>query len=475
MRRKKNLPLLSGLEILDIGAEGRSIARYDGMVVFVPGLIPGDIADVQVIRKRKNYLEARVVAVVKESELRVKPFCKHFGVCGGCKWQHLRYEYQLQYKHQQVRDQLQRIGKVAIPTVRPVLPSPEVQKYRNKLEFTFSSRRWLTPDQMQEVLAGENPGLGFHIEGRFDKVLDIETCYLQPEPSNSIRNAVRRFALEQGISFFDLRNQQGFLRTLIIRTSSTGEVMVIVVFFYDDPDLRCKILDFISASFLQVTSLFYVINPKGNDSIADLRLICYKGNGYLTEKIGDIIFQAGPLSFLQVNVRQAEVMYNQVAVFAALRGDEIVYDLYTGIGTIANYIAKNARKVIGIEFIDEAVNFAQRNSVINAIDNTSFFSGDIQNIFTVDFYEKHGQPDIVITDPPRAGMHEKVVRLLLEAMPRRIVYVSCNPATQARDILLLSSKYHVTAVQPVDMFPHTFHIECIVLLELNNTDVISTK
>lgn len=465
MRKKKNLPLLRNVEITGIAAEGKAIARYEDMVVFVPFLAPGDIADIQVTKKRRKYLEGKAVAVHVRSDRRSEPFCEHFGTCGGCKWQHLDYKYQLGFKQQQVTDHLTRIGKIDIPSPDPVLASPETRYYRNKLEFTFTGRRWLTE---KEVASGndilEFRAAGFHIPGRFDKVLDINNCHLQQEPSNSIRLAVKEYAIEKGLAFFDLVRQEGFLRTLIIRTTPSGEVMVILVFFHEDDEARIKLLDHIAEKFPGITSLMYVINPKANDTIAGLDVLLYKGRDHILEEMEGLRFKVGPKSFYQTNSLQAYELYKVVREYASPGKEEIVYDLYTGTGTIAAFIAGRCKEVIGLEYLEEAVSDAKFNAGLNSIDNVSFFAGDIRELLTPEFVRQHGSPGVIITDPPRTGMHHDVVSALLEISPARIVYVSCNSATQARDLQLMDKKYRVERLRAVDMFPHTHHIENVVLL-----------
>jgi len=460
------LPVLEKVKITDIGAEGNAVARVDNLVVFVPMLIPGDVVDIRVVRKRKKFLEGKVLRFHEYSPDRIAPRCSHFGVCGGCKWQHLPYDKQLVYKEKQVRDSLTRIGKIELSHVNPIIGSSEEFLYRNKLEFTFSDKRWLTTEEVAsgEVIGKEN-AVGFHIPGLFDKVLDITECHLQPEPSNAIRNKVREYAIKNGLSFFDLKEQSGFLRTLLVRNTLSGDVMVIVVFFHEDVEKREGLLDFLATEFPRITSLMYVINSKKNDSLNDQLPVLYKGNDHLVEEMEGLKFRIGPKSFYQTNTRQALQLYTVARDFAGLTGSETVYDLYTGTGTIAIFVARMAGKVIGVEYVDEAVKDAVVNSEINNIKNTSFFSGDMKDILSDSFFEKNGRPDVIITDPPRAGMHEDVVKIIERAAPSKIVYVSCNPATQARDILLLSESYEVTRVQPVDMFPHTHHVENVVLLE----------
>jgi 23S rRNA (uracil1939-C5)-methyltransferase len=463
--RKKELPLLEKVLITDIGSEGNALARVDNLVVFVPMLIPGDVVDIKVRRKRKKYLEGSVVRFHEYSADRIKPVCRHFGVCGGCKWQHLPYNLQLKYKQKQVTDNLTRIGKVELPPISPIIGSSNVFNYRNKLEYTFSDKRWLTREEVNSDNDFEKEdALGFHIPGLFDKVLDIRECHLQPDPSNAIRDAVKRYAHRHALPFFNLRQQSGFLRNLIIRNSDDGKVMVIVVFFLDEKERREGLLDYIASEFPVVTSLFYIINNKKNDSLADQTPVLYSGDDHLTEEMEGLRFRIGPKSFYQTNTKQAQELYSVAREFAGLTGSEIVYDLYTGTGTIANFVASSALKVIGIEYIDDAVRDAAINSQMNNINNSFFFAGDIKEILTEQFMEVNGHPDVIITDPPRAGMHEDVVKTILSAEPSRIVYISCNPSTQARDILYLSEKYEVVSVQPVDMFPQTHHVENVVLL-----------
>jgi 23S rRNA (uracil1939-C5)-methyltransferase len=465
MGRRKELPLLEKIMITDIGAEGNALARVDNQVVFVPMLIPGDVVDIKIRRRRKKYLEGSVVRFHEYSPDRIKPVCRHFGICGGCRWQHLPYDLQLKYKEKQVRDNLIRIGKVDQPDISPIIGSMDIFKYRNKLEYTFSDKRWLTREEVNSDDDFEKEdALGFHIPGLFDKVLDIRECYLQPEPSNAIRDAVRRYAHKNCLPFFNLRQQSGFLRNLIIRNTSDGKLMVIVVFFLDEKKRREGLLDFLASEFPSITSLMYVINTKKNDSLSDQEPVLYKGEDHLTDKMEGLEFRIGPKSFYQTNSSQALQLYRIARDFAGLTGKETVYDLYTGTGTIANFVALSAHRVIGIEYIEEAVNDAVINSRINNISNTLFVYGDIRNVVSSQFMDENGRPDVVITDPPRAGMHEDVIRAIMEASPERIIYISCNPSTQARDIGLLSQIYRVAKVQPVDMFPHTHHVENVVLL-----------
>jgi 23S rRNA (uracil1939-C5)-methyltransferase len=464
--RRKELPLLEKVKITDIGAEGNALARVDNLVVFVPMLIPGDIVDIRVIKKRKKYLEGRVVKFHEYSSDRIKPRCIHFGVCGGCKWQHLPYRLQLQFKEKQVMDTLTRIGKIELPEIRPIIGSSGIYMYRNKLEYTFSDNRWLTDEEVvSDIEFEKEDALGFHIPGLFDKVLDIKECHLQPEPSNSIRNAVRQYAHKNKLQFFDLREQKGFLRNIIIRNSLEGKVMVIVVFFHEDVEKREGLLDFLASEFPEITSLMYIINSKRNDSLSDQDPVLYKGENHLVEIMHGLKFRIGPKSFYQTNTRQALELYRIAKKFAGLSGKEIVYDLYTGTGTIANYIASDAEKVIGIEYVVEAVHDAMINSEINGILNTHFIAGDMKDVLSEDFFKLNGKPDVIITDPPRAGMHEDVIKRIIDAAPGKIVYISCNPSTQSRDIQLLSEYYYVAGVQPVDMFPHTHHVENVVLLK----------
>lgn len=457
--------MLENVRITDIGAEGNAVARVDNLVVFVPMLIPGDVVDLKVTRKRKKYLEGKVIRFREYSPDRIVPACEHFGTCGGCRWQHLPYTLQLKYKEKQVKDNLTRIGKIDLPGINPIIGSSEIFHYRNKLEFTFSKKRWLTSEEVQSGSDFDNASaIGFHIPGLFDKVLDIKKCHLQPEPSNQIRNAVREYALKNDLFFFDLREQSGFLRNLIIRNSLNGNVMVIFVFFHEDIEKREGLLNYMASEFTQITSLFYVINSKKNDSLNDQNPILFKGQDHLSEEMDGLKFRIGPKSFYQTNTRQALQLYRLTRDFAELKGDEIVYDLYTGAGTIANFIARNAGKVIGVDYVNEAIEDARINSGLNDIRNTIFFSGDIKDVLSGEFINTNGKPDVIITDPPRAGMHEDVVRVIAKAGADRIVYVSCNPSTQGRDILLLSEEYQVERVQPVDMFPHTHHVENVVLL-----------
>ena len=468
-RKKKELPLLEKVTITDVAAEGKAVAKVNELVIFVPYVVPGDVVDLQVKRKKNHYAEAVAVKFHEKSPLRTEPFCSHFGVCGGCKWQCLSYEEQLKYKQKQVFDNLTRIGKVELPEFRPILGSEKTRFYRNKLEFTFSNKRWLTEEEVkQDVKYDQMNAVGFHIPGAFDKVLAIDKCWLQDDISNQIRNAVRDYAYAHKFPFFDLRTQEGLLRNIMIRTSSTGELMVVLQCKVTDDEGRRKmeeILQFMADSFPQITSLMYVINNKCNDTIGDLDVEVFKGNDHIFEEMEGLRFKVGPKSFYQTNSEQAYNLYKVAREFAGLTGNELVYDLYTGTGTIANFVARQARKVVGIEYVPEAIEDAKVNSALNGIDNTLFYAGDMKDILTNDFIAEHGHPDVIITDPPRAGMHNDVIDVILAAEPKRIVYVSCNPATQARDLQLLDGKYKVTAVQPVDMFPHTHHVENVVQLE----------
>ncbi len=466
MTKKKDLPSFQRVTITDIGAEGNALTRVDNHVVFIPMLIPGDVVDIQVCRKKKKYSEGRVIRIHQYSTDRVEPRCIHFGVCGGCKWQHLPYHLQLFYKEKQVKDALERIGKVSLPEIKPILGSEDTYFYRNKLEYTFSDRRWLTrEDLLSDNEFAREDAIGFHIPGGFDKVLDIKECYLQPEPSNSIRNSVRDYAHKDRMIFFNIREQTGYLRNIIIRNNLKGDVMVVVVFYYDDRKRREGLLDHVVDKFPRITSLMYVINSKRNDSLAETEPILYKGEDHLVEEIDGLKFKIGPKSFFQTNTKQAQKLFHISKEFADLKGDEIVYDLYTGTGTVANYLASLSKKVIGIEYTGEAVKDAVINSGLNKIRNTSFFTGDIRSVLTEKFIADNGTPDVIITDPPRAGMHKDVVRSILFAAPEKVIYISCNPSTQARDILLMSDHYKVIKAQPVDMFPHTHHVENVVLLK----------
>lgn len=471
-RKKKPLPLLENITITDVAAEGKALAKVDGMAVFVPYAVPGDVVDLQVKRKKHNYAEAEVVRFLQYTEKRATPFCPHFGVCGGCKWQNLPYEEQLKYKQKQVYDHLTRIGKIEIPELLPILGSKHIKAYRNKLEFGFSNKRWLTYNEIESGVTFENMNaVGFHIPGAFDKILDIQVCHLMDDLNNRIRNRIRSFALENHIAFFDLREQHGVLRNLMIRNSATHELMVLIQFCVHSDDERKQmfaVLEMLKEEFPEITSLLYVNNTKCNDTIGDLEVMTYAGKDFIYETMEELRFKVGPKSFYQTNTEQAYELYKVVRQFAGLSGKELVYDLYTGTGTIANFVARGAKKVIGIEYVPEAIADAKVNSELNGLDNTLFYAGDMKDVMNRDFIEQHGRPDVIITDPPRAGMHNDVIETILFAEPKRIVYVSCNPATQARDLSLLDAKYGVVAVQPVDMFPHTHHVENVVLLERRN-------
>lgn len=466
-RKKKELPLLSDVEILDVAAEGNSIARVDEMVVFIPFGAPGDIADIKIDRKKRSYAEGHIEKLLNPSPIRVEPRCEHFTLCGGCRWQHLPYEFQLKCKQKQVEDALQRIAKIPFPELTPILGSENIWEYRNKMEYTFSNKKWLTFDQLR---SGEDfperRAAGFHISGAFDKVLDINRCHLQEDLGNRLRLFIKIFGMEHDYSFYDLREQHGFLRTLMIRISSTGEVMSVMVFGENDSDKIGELLTAVAENFPEITSLLYVVNTKVNDTIADQEILLFKGREYIEEEMEGLKFRIGPKSFYQTNSRQAYRLYSVARDFAKLTGNELVYDLYTGTGTIACFIAPNVNHVIGIEYVPEAIEDAKVNASVNKLENTEFYAGDMKNVLTSDFISQHGRPDVMIVDPPRAGMHDDVVKVILDAAPKRIVYVSCNPATQARDLALLHKKYDIEAVQPVDMFPHTQHVENVVSLTL---------
>ena len=468
-RKKKPLPLLEKITITDVAAEGKALAKVNDLVVFVPYVVPGDVVDLQVKRKKNKYAEAVAVKFHEYSSRRAVPFCQHYGVCGGCKWQCLAYEDQIKYKQKQVTDNLTRIGKIELPEISLILGSEKTEFYRNKLEFTFSDKRWLTEEEVKaDVQYDQMNAVGFHIPGAFDKVLAIEKCWLQDDISNQIRNAIRDYAYEHNYAFYNIRNHEGVLRNLMIRTSSTGELMVLLqvrVSCDKDLDQTKELLAYVADKFPQITSLLYVVNNKQNDTINDLDVEVFKGNDHIFEEMEGLRFKVGPKSFYQTNSEQAYNLYKVARDFAGLTGEELVYDLYTGTGTIANFVSRRAKKVIGIEYVPEAIEDAKVNSAINGIDNTLFYAGDMKDMLTQDFINEHGRPDVIITDPPRAGMHTDVIDVILFAEPRRIVYVSCNPATQARDLQLLDAKYKVMAVQPVDMFPHTHHVENVVLLE----------
>ena len=468
MSRKKSgvVTIIPNVHIIDIAEEGKGVGKADELVIFVDKAVPGDVVDVRLMKKKKNFAEAIIEQLHKKSDLRVDPFCPHFGTCGGCKWQHMTYDAQLKFKQKNVEAALQRLGKIDTSGIEPILGSIKNRYYRNKLEFTFSNKRWLDRTDMESEEAFDMNALGFHVPLRFDKILDIEHCYLQDEPSNSIRNSVRKYATENGLSFYDLRNHEGALRNLIIRTSSTGEVMVVVVFAYPEENQVDGLMSFLKTEFPQVNALLYIINQKKNDTIFDQEVITFAGRDYIFEEMDGIKFKIGAKSFYQTNSDQAFELYKITRDFADFKGDELVYDLYTGAGTIANFVAKNVRQVIGVEYVPTAIEDAKFNSELNGIANTLFYAGDMKDILTSEFIASHGKPDVVITDPPRAGMHADVVQRLLEMEAEKIVYVSCNAATQARDLELLKDKYDVARIKPVDMFPHTQHVENVVLLRL---------
>ncbi len=467
--------VIQNVEVIDIAEDGKGVGKAEELVIFIEKAIPGDVVDIELFKKKKNFAEAKIQNLIKPSAYRTQPFCPHFGVCGGCKWQHMDYEAQLHFKQKSVIDALERLAKVDTSFADPILRSFDTRYYRNKLEFTFSNKRWLTDDDIRDNETQDMDALGFHIPQRFDKILQIETCYLQTDPSNEIRNRLSDFAKRSSISFYDLRSHKGTLRNVIIRTSTTGEVMVIVVFAYPSQEETDLVLGFLKENFPQITSLLYIINEKKNDTIFDQEIIMYSGNDHIFEEMpvdhpeGERLkFKIGPKSFYQTNSLQAYELYKIAREYAGLQGDELVYDLYTGTGTIANFVAKKAKHVVGIEYVPDAIEDAKVNSLINNIDNTTFFAGDIKDILTADFVAEQGKPDVIITDPPRAGMHPDVVQRLLEIEAPKIVYVSCNAATQARDIGILKEKYELKKIQPVDMFPHTQHVENVVLLTLKD-------
>ena len=473
-RSKKPLPLLESVTIEAVAAEGKCLFHWNDLVVFVPFCVPGDVCDIQIRRKKHSFAEGEVVRFIEKSDVRAVPFCKHFGVCGGCKWQNLPYEEQLKFKQQQVFDQLHRIGKVELPEFRPILGSVKTQEYRNKLDYGCANKRYLTKEEISALPKDESqslkdvPAIGFHITGAFDKILPIEKCWLMDDLHNQIRNDIRDYATEHGLTFFDLRAQVGLLRDVIIRNSASGEWMVIIQFHYDETGGEKEardLLQHIADTFPQITSLLYLDNQKCNDTIGDQDILVFKGEDHIYELMEDLKFKVGPKSFYQTNTEQAYHLYSVAREFAGLTGNEMVYDLYTGTGTIANFVAKKAKKVIGIEYVPEAIEDAKINSEINGIENTLFYAGDMKDILTDEFIAEHGRPDVIITDPPRAGMHPDVIKTILRAAPDRIVYVSCNPATQARDLQDLDEAYRVVEVQPVDMFPHTPHVENVVRLD----------
>jgi 23S rRNA (uracil1939-C5)-methyltransferase len=466
--------ILQNVFVETMAAEGKCVAKHNGLVIFIQGGAPGDTVDIALTKIKSSFLEGRVVQIQKLSANRAQPFCSHFGTCGGCSWQHINYSTQLHYKQQQVIDNLERIGGLQLPAINPIVASDKTAYYRNKLDYTFTANRWLTKEELAKAIEEKiyEVGLGYHMPGAFDRVFDVGECHLQPDPSNAIRLLVKRTAVENQIPFFDLRNQTGFLRTLTIRSTLVGEVMIILQVTSDKMEWTEKILQGIADNFHEATSINYIINAKRNDTFADLDVICWKGNSYITEKMlrpnknEELQFRIGPKSFYQTNSAQAYELYKIAWRLADLKGDELVYDLYTGTGTIANFVAGSAKKVIGLEYVAAAIEDAKINSQLNKVTNTEFFAGDMKDLLTEAFLTQHGRPDVVITDPPRAGMHEDVCRMLLKALPKRIVYVSCNPATQARDLKMLSARYAISAVQPVDMFPHTIHVENIVQIDL---------
>lgn len=465
MRKKKTDIILENVLIEGVAAEGKAIARIDGVVLFVEYAVPGDVVNVKIIKKKKNYMEGVISSMIKPSEQRAEPFCEHFGICGGCKWQHLPYEMQLQAKQQQVYDQLVRIGHLSIPEISPIIPSDNTRYYRNKLEFTFSSKRWIYGDENPEELSPqERCGLGFHVGRFFDKVLDIKHCWLQKEPSNRIRLFMKDYALSHGLEFYNIRENTGFLRNMVVRSNTAGDIMLTVVFAFEDHSLMDPFLSSIYEAFPEIQSLYYVINSKLNDSISDQECILFRGDDAIWERMENLRFKIGPKSFYQTNSEQAYKLYSAARNLAALEGGEVVYDLYTGTGTIAQFVSAKASKVVGIEYVKEAIDDANVNAEANGITNCSFYAGDMKDVLTSDFIKENGTPEVMIIDPPRAGMHPDVVKTILEAAPQRIVYVSCNPASQARDLAMMSEKYEITAVQPVDMFPQTIHVENICAL-----------
>lgn len=463
--KKKALPILKEVTILDAGSKGKSIARVDDRVVFVTGVVPGDVCDLQVVKKKQRYYEAKPIHFHQLSNQRATPFCEHFGICGGCKWQDMLYNKQLFYKQKEVNDNFKHLGKFDFPEIEPILGAPKTQFYRNKLEFTFSNKKWLIGNPKDNTNQDENMnGLGFHVPGKFDKVVDIEACYLQTDSSNEIRDFIKQFTLQNNFTYFDIRNQVGLMRNLIIRTSSTGELMVIVIFYEDVQEKILALLSAVQQKFPIITSLLYIINPKKNDTINDLEVFTFSGKDYILEEMEGIQFKIGPKSFYQTNSQQAYNLYKLTREFANLQGNELVYDLYTGTGTIANFVAKYCKQVVGIEYVPEAIEDAKVNSQMNNIHNTVFYAGDMKDILNEELIAKHGKPDVIITDPPRAGMHPDVIEVILKAAPQKIVYVSCNPATQARDLDTMKNHYDVVRVKPVDMFPQTHHVENVVLL-----------
>jgi len=467
-RRKNRKQVFNNVEVIDAGAKGKTVAKApDGRIIFLPNAVPGDVVDVQTFKKRKAYFEGKATVFHKLSDKRVEPACEHFGTCGGCKWQDMGYEHQLFFKQKEVVNNLTRLGHIELPEVTPILGAAEQYFYRNKMEFSFSDSRWLTLEEIQsDADLGDKNALGFHIPGMWDKILDLNKCHLQADPSNAIRNAVKEFAITNNLEFFNTRNQTGLLRTLMIRSSSNGDIMVLIQFFKEDENKRKLLLDFLAKEFPQITSLQYVINGKANDTIYDQDVICYSGQDHIFEEMEGLRFKINAKSFYQTNSAQAYELYKLTRAFAELKGDELVYDLYTGTGTIAQFVAKQVKKVVGVEAVPDAITAAKENAKLNGIDNVEFYVGDMKNVFNQEFINTHGHPDIIITDPPRDGMHKDVVKQILNISPKKIVYVSCNSATQARDLALMDATYKVTKVQPVDMFPQTHHVENIVLLEL---------
>lgn len=466
-RKRKELPLLNAVQIIDVAAEGNSIAKVDEMVVFIPFGAPGDIADIKIDRKKRNYAEGHIESLISPSSIRVEPRCEHFTVCGGCRWQHLPYDSQLACKQKQVKDCIERIAKVPYPEITPILGSENIWEYRNKMEYTFSDKMWLTFDQLRSGEEfSDRRAAGFHIPGAFDKVLDIHKCHLQDDLGNRLRLFIKEFGKINGYSFYNIRENSGFLRTLMIRIASTGDVMAVMSLGEDAPAKIQQLMNAISEQFPEISSLFYVVNTKVNDTIADLDIKLWKGREYIEEEMEGLRFRIGPKSFYQTNSLQAYRLYSVAREFASLKGDELVYDLYTGTGTIACFLARSCRHVIGIEYVPEAIEDAKVNAAANGLDNTEFYAGDMKDVLSAEFIDRHGHPDVMIVDPPRAGMHEDVVNVILEAEPAKIVYVSCNPATQARDLAMLHAKYDITAIRPVDMFPHTQHVENVVALAL---------
>ncbi len=463
-KKKKNI-IHENVTITALAAEGKALGKVDDMVIFVTNAIPGDMVDILVLKKRKSYCEGKIMAYKEYSSRRTQPFCSHFGTCGGCKWQILPYQEQLAFKQQQVADQFRRIGHLEYPDILPIAGCQQTEFYRNKLEFSFSNNRWITDSESAEgIEIIDRNALGFHVPGRFDKIVDVSKCHLQPDPSNQIRNAIKAHALEHKLEFYDIRGQSGFLRNVIVRITSTGEVMVVLSLYHEDVTEREALLDMLKTKFPEITSLMYVINSKANDTITDQTIICYHGRDYIEEEMEGLKYKIGPKSFYQTNSAQAYELYKITRDFASLTGTEVVYDLYTGTGTIANFVAKQAKKVVGIEYVPEAIEDAFVNSKANGIENTDFFAGDMKDVLSDAFIAEHGHPDVMIIDPPRAGMHDDVVKTILRCLPERIVYVSCNPATQARDLSLMAEQYEIVAVQPVDMFPHTHHVENVVKL-----------